>query len=118
MPAVPYGKVTTGTLPTKVDMPSKHPEVKGFKTVKVRYGPYKVPNMDKTTYTLTGPEEGMLWNYPDTNIQKPCTECMIVGIEPDYENLQGESVNIDAGHWLHHVRFFLRRIALDEVDEF
>jgi hypothetical protein len=101
---VPYGKVSgVGKLPTKVEMPSKHPEVPGFKTIKVRYGPYKVPNMDKTTYTLTGAEEGMLWNYPDQNIQKPCSDCMIVGIRPDYEDLNGVSVNIDNGHWMHHV---------------
>jgi hypothetical protein len=102
---VPYGKVPglAPNLPRKVEMPSKHPEVPGFKTIKVRYGPYKVPNMGVTTRTLTGPEEGMLWNYPDSGIQKPCSECMIVGIKPDYEDLTGSSVNIDAGHWMHHV---------------
>jgi len=100
---MPYGKVGGGRLPTKVDMPNKHPEVPGFKTVKVRYGPYKVPNMNVVTRTLTGPEEGALWNYPDMNIQKPCTECMIVGIMPDYEDLEGNSVNVDTGAWLHHI---------------
>jgi hypothetical protein len=104
LPIVPYGKVSgVGKIPTRVDLPSAHPEVPGFKTVKIRYGPYKVPNMGVTTRTLTGPEEGMLWNYPDSGIQKPCGDCMIVGIKPDYENLEGESVNIDNGHWLHHV---------------
>jgi hypothetical protein len=104
-PIDPYGKASLGVgkLPTRVELPSKHPEVPGFKTVKIRYGPYKVPNMGVTTKTLTGPEEGMLWNYPDSNIEKPCGDCMIVGIQPDYENLSGKSVNIDTGHWLHHV---------------
>jgi hypothetical protein len=102
---VPYGKAY-GKLPTRVDLPSKHPEVPGFKTVKIRYGPYKVPNMGITTRTPTGAEEGMLWNYPDTNIQKPCAgDCMIVGIIPDYETLDGKSVNVDTGRWMHHVSF-------------
>jgi hypothetical protein len=115
---VPYGKVSgVGKLPTKVELPPKHPKVPGFKTVKIRYGPYKVPNMGVTTRTLTGPEEGMLWNYPDSNIQKPCTgDCMIVGIKPDYENLQGESVNIDGGHWLHHVSFSDATMAVYVAD--
>jgi hypothetical protein len=117
---VPYGKVTgVGKLPTKVDLPSKHPEVPGFKTVKVRYGPYKVPNMNKITRTLTGNEEGALWNYPDQNIQKPCAgDCMIVGIRPDYEDLNGESVNVDAGHWLHHVNSPSILVVVDSSDGF
>jgi hypothetical protein len=114
---VPYGKIKVGNLPTKVDMPSKYPKVPGFKTVKIRYGPYKVPNMGITTRTLTGPEEGMLWNYPDTYIQKPCAgDCMIVGITPDYEDLQGRSVNIDEGHWMHHVRLSYVSIVSEETD--
>jgi hypothetical protein len=84
---------------------STHPEIPGQKTVKIRYGPYKVPNMGVTTRTLTGNEEGMLWNYPDTNIQKPCNDCMITGILADYEYLNGTSANIDSGQWLHHVSF-------------
>jgi hypothetical protein len=80
-----------------------------MKTVKMRYGPYKVPSMTTTTRTLTGPEEGMLWNYPDTNIAKPCGNCMITGITADYEDLRGKSVNIDSGQWLHHVNLDTNR---------
>jgi hypothetical protein len=115
---VPYGKAYgSGKLPTRVDLPPKHPKYPGFKTVKIRYGPYKVPNMGITTKTMTGSEEGMLWNYPDTNIQKPCTgDCYIVGIQPDYENLNGESVNVDNGHWMHHVSFYGVPVVLDNID--
>ena len=72
--------------------------------------------MGVTTRTLTGPEEGMLWNYPDTSIQKPCSDCMIVGIKPDYENLEGQSVNIDSGQWLHHVSFSSAPVVLDSTN--
>jgi hypothetical protein len=95
-----------GSLPTRVQLKPDHPEIPGSKTVKIRYGPYKVPRMSVTTRTLTGPEEGMLWNYPDTNIEKPCGDCMLTAITADYENLSGESVNINTGQWLHHVSSF------------
>jgi hypothetical protein len=110
---VPYGKSSfSGTLPTKVELKPTHPEIPGQKTVKIRYGPYKVPNMGVTTRTLTGNEEGMLWNYPDTNIQKPCNDCMITGIVADYEYLNGTSANIDSGQWLHHVSFSMLGFTL------
>ncbi|KAF2671815.1 hypothetical protein BT63DRAFT_452322 [Microthyrium microscopicum] len=101
----PYGKpyMSPGTLPTKEQVAPTHPEVPGSKTVKMRYGPYKVPSMGVTTTTLTGNEEGMLWNYPDTNIQKPCDDCMITGIVAEYEYLNGTKANIDSGQWLHHI---------------
>jgi hypothetical protein len=50
--------------------------IPGVRRVKMRYGPYQVPNMNKGG--LTG-EAGSLWNYPDTSVAKPCTECTIVG---------------------------------------
>ena len=102
---VPYGKtaLSGGMLPTRVEVPPTHPEVPGSKTVKIRYGPYRVPSMGVTTKTLTGNEEGMLWNYPDTNIQKPCGDCMLTGIVAEYEYLNGTKANIDSGQWLHHV---------------
>jgi hypothetical protein len=90
------------TLARRVELPPSHPNIKGSKSVKIRYGPYKVPSMTTTTVTLTGSEEGMLWNYPDTNIDKPCNDCMLTGITADYEDLNGKSVNVDSGAWLHH----------------
>jgi len=38
------------------------------------------------------------------NIQKPCpNDCMIVGVMPSYENLEGVDQNVANGHWLHHI---------------
>lgn len=52
---------------------------------------------------ITG-EAGSLWNYPDTAIEKPCTECTIVAQQAGLEFLDGKNANIDSGLWLHHVR--------------
>jgi len=72
----------------------------GAKRLKYRYGPYIIPNMNKTS--IVG-EEGMLWNFPDLNIPKPCTECTIVGQWAGLETPAGQNANIDTGLWLHHM---------------
>jgi hypothetical protein len=59
-----------------------------------------VPNMNKTS--IVG-EPGMLWNYPDTAIAKPCTECTITRQWAGLELPDGTSANIDKGLWLHHM---------------
>jgi hypothetical protein len=41
--------------------------VAGAQTVKLRYGPYKIPNMTKKN--ILG-EEGMLSNFPDVNFPR------------------------------------------------
>jgi len=55
------------------------------------------------TVNLLG-EEGALWNYADTAIEKPCEECTIVGMNAGLEYPDGKNANIDTGLWLHHVR--------------
>jgi hypothetical protein len=72
--------------------------VPGVRRVKMRYGPYSVPNMNKSS--IVG-EPGSLWNYPDTNIPKPCTECTIVSQQAGLEYADGKNANIDTGMWLH-----------------
>jgi hypothetical protein len=74
----------------------------GAKTVKVRYGPYKVPNMKSKN--LLG-EEGSLWNFGDVGVAKPCEKCTIVGLNAGLEYADGQNANIDTGMWLHHVRY-------------
>ena len=79
------------------------PRVQGnaaAKTVKIRYGPYKVPNM--TVKNVLG-EEGTLWNYPDNSVKKPCEDCYIVGMSAGLEWPDGKNANINEGMWLHHV---------------
>lgn len=51
---------------------------------------------------ITG-EAGSLWNYPDTSIEKPCTQCTVVAQQAGLEFPDGKNANIDSGLWLHHV---------------
>jgi hypothetical protein len=89
-----------GAGPKRVTMASRATTVAGSKTVKMRYGPYKVPDMGKKN--IVG-EAGSLWNYPDRAIEKPCTACVIVGMNAGLEYPDGKNANIDSGLWLHHV---------------
>jgi hypothetical protein len=75
--------------------------IPGVRRVKLRYGPYRVPNMNKSS--ITG-EMGMLWNYPDVKIEKPCsTTCVIIRQWAGLEFPDGRNANIDNGMWLHHM---------------
>ncbi|KAF2666057.1 hypothetical protein BT63DRAFT_458422 [Microthyrium microscopicum] len=95
------GKVAdpAGFAPKRVVMETTS-KVAGVKRIKMRYGPYMVPNMNKTS--LVG-ESGMLWNYPDLAIPKPCTECTIVAQVAGLEYPDGKNANINTGMWLHHM---------------
>jgi hypothetical protein len=95
------GKVNDppGAAPRKIDLPARV-EVNGAKAVKIRYGPYKVPNMNVKNFLG---EEGALWNYPDPRVDKPCDQCTIVGMNAGLEYPDGKNANIDTGLWLHHV---------------
>lgn len=55
-------------------------------------------------------EEGALWNYGDNKADKPCEECVIVGMNAGLEYTDGTNANIDTGMWLHHVRNYLIEI--------
>jgi hypothetical protein len=74
--------------------------IPGAKAVKIRYGPYKVPNAKfKDYYGL----EGMLTNYPHVNVAKPCAgDCTVIGMTSGLEYPDGKNANIDTGLWLHH----------------
>src|ERR1700743_2833999 len=65
-----YGKVPDipGAAPRRVELANRTPQVSSAKTVKIRYGPYKVPNMSKKS--IMG-ESGTLFNYPDVKIDRP-----------------------------------------------
>jgi len=98
------GKVAdpVGFASRRVEMPGRT-KVVGAKTIKMRYGPYKVPNMKSTN--MLG-EEGALWNYADTVVEKPCDECTIIGISAGLEYPDGKNANVDTGMWLHHFVLF------------
>jgi hypothetical protein len=85
-----YGKVdpAEGDAPMKVELKPRH-ALKGSKSVKIRYGPYKVPNMAKKN--LVG-EEGSLFNYPDVEWERPCEgKCTLLGVEAGLEYPDGKN---------------------------
>jgi hypothetical protein len=105
------GKVAdpAGASAKKVELAARA-NIPGSKTIKMRYGPYKVPNM-KVKNVLG--EEGSLWNYADNAAPKPCDACTIVGINAGLEYADGRNANINTGMWLHHVRSCPRRRILN-----
>lgn len=89
-----YGRVAApaGAGPTRIEETARAANVPNSKTVKVRYGPYKVPSMK--VKNILG-EGGALWNYPDSFVEKPCEECVIVGMNAGLEYPDGKDANID-----------------------
>jgi hypothetical protein len=101
-----YGKVPDipGATPRKVELQNRTPQVQEAKTVKIRYGPYKVPNMGRKS--AMG-ESGTLFNYPDVNVARPCEgECILLGISAGLEYANGTDANTANGMWLHHMVAF------------
>ncbi|TID27951.1 Diphthamide biosynthesis protein 2 [Venturia nashicola] len=96
-----YGKVAdpAGAAPRRIKLATRAKSIPGSESVKIRYGPYNVPNMNHKN--IMG-EAGMLWNYPDKQVEKPCQECVIVGMNAGLEYPNGRSANIDNNQWLHH----------------
>jgi hypothetical protein len=99
------GKVRdpVGAAPRRQELRTDHP-IPGVKRVKIRSGPYNAPNMNKVS--LPTMEHGMLWNYPDRSIDKPCDECTILRQWAGLEYPNGTDANIDTGMWLHHMVHF------------
>jgi len=79
---------------------SRLPNIPNAKSVKVRYGPFTVRG--------GGPNggEGMIWNQPTPSITKPCSDCMILGMNAGLEYADGSSANTDTKMWLHHMVLF------------
>lgn len=102
-----YGKVPEipGAAPRKIHMTNRTPQLAQAKTVKIRYGPYSVPN---STRKNDFGEMGSLYNYPDTGVERPCEgECVMLGITAGLEYANGSDANVVNGMWLHHVRYLL-----------
>jgi len=98
------GKVAApaGSAPVKQTIKTTS-TVPGARRIKMRHGPYSVINMNKRG--ING-EHGALWNYPDTSVAKPCTECTIIAQQAGLEYPDGKNANIDTGMWLHHMVHF------------
>jgi hypothetical protein len=87
--------------PKNVVMETRNPHIENSKTVKIRYGPYKVPSAARKN--LVG-ESGTLFNWPEVNVARPCKgECVLLSMEADLEYADGSNANTNNGMWLHHV---------------
>lgn len=71
-------------------------QIPGVKRVKIRSGPYLVPNMG--VKSISG-HAGMLENYPDNGVEKPCEECTLLWQQAGLEYANGSNANIDTGMW-------------------
>jgi len=84
----------------KTVLKNRNPNVPNAKSVKVRYGPFTVGGGGNNG------GEGMIWNQPSPSITKPCSDCMILGMNAGLEFLDGTDANTDQKMWLHHMVLF------------
>jgi len=75
----------------------------GSKRVKIRYGPYIMPDKESKNmiYLLEG-EKGVLVSGA-FKMKKPCQECVLLVMEAGLEYANGTNAAIDSGAWLHHI---------------
>ncbi|KAF2432732.1 hypothetical protein EJ08DRAFT_658730 [Tothia fuscella] len=100
-----YGSIPDipNAAPRKPAMKSRT-AVPNSETIKIRYGPYKVPSMK--TKNLMG-QYGMLFNLPNKNLEKPCEgNCTLIGMSSGLEYADGKTANVNEGLWLHHLILF------------
>jgi hypothetical protein len=83
-----------------VVLKNRTPQIKGSKSVKIRYGPFTVRGGGANG------GEGMIWNQPTPKIAKPCSSCMIVAMNAGLEYMDGKDANTDSLMWLHHMVLF------------
>jgi hypothetical protein len=46
----------------------------------------------------------MIENRPSRSVAKPCSTCMLLGMNAGLEYMDGKDANTDTLMWLHHVR--------------
>jgi hypothetical protein len=46
----------------------------------------------------------MVENRPSRSVTKPCSACMLLGMNAGLEYMDGKDANTDTLMWLHHVR--------------
>lgn len=101
-----YGKVADvpGAVARHTTLPTRNSHIANSQTVKIRYGPYKVPSADRKNFLGAA---GTLFNYPDLDVKRPCEgECLLLGLQADLEYADGSNANIGNGMWLHHMVLF------------
>ncbi|QDS75297.1 hypothetical protein FKW77_001278 [Venturia effusa] len=91
----------SATLTPKIQpLTARVKRIANSKTVKIRYGPYNVP-----APRVPG-GEGMINNMPTPSVDKPCQDCMILGMNAGLEYPDGSDANTDTKMWLHHMVMF------------
>jgi hypothetical protein len=103
------GALVAGTVACQPPPARNNPTTPG--EVKVRYGPFMIPGVNEPSTGLAivmpflglQPETGMVWNQPVSNVQKPCNNCWITGMQAGLEYADGSNANINTGVWLHHM---------------
>lgn len=78
----------------------------------VRVGPFPllpaIPQLD--LHALESPALPLILpghlNLPMVNVPKPCTDCFILGMQPDLVFADGRPANLDSGPMLHHTVLF------------
>jgi len=85
-----------GAAPRRVELEPDFTAVPGTRKIKIRSGPYRVPNMG--TKSLSG-HAGMLEGYYDKAVEKPCEDCNILRQIGGLEWPNGTNANIDSGMW-------------------
>ena len=103
--ALMFGLVSCTNKPPATQTPTAPGEVT------LRYGPFNIPGRDQPGTGLAylmpllglQPETGMIWNQPVTNVQKPCANCYITGMQAGLEYPDRTNANINTGVWLHHM---------------
>jgi hypothetical protein len=86
-----------GALPRRIEMPSDI-NVAGAKKIKIRNGPYRVPNMGVKSFSG---HAGMLEGYLERGVEKPCSkgECSLLRLVGGLEYANGSIANINTGMW-------------------
>jgi hypothetical protein len=62
----------------------------------LRYGPFDIP-------AATPQKMGMSQNGLRFNVERPCEDCYITGMQAGLTRADGTNANIDTGLWLHHM---------------
>jgi len=81
-------------------------------TKTVRYGPLQVPGKNQPAIgpyaafaAILGGQAGpgTAWNVPRPNVEKPCQDCYITGIQANLKTASNQTANVVNGLWLHHM---------------
>ncbi|KAF1984921.1 hypothetical protein K402DRAFT_395291 [Aulographum hederae CBS 113979] len=97
--AVTAGKPTTDIPTRQMEKAVVFPQAE---RVKLRYGPYRLPSTDETNIqTVISNSSGMIDTY-QLGVEKPCEDCMLLGLVAGMEYADGKTANTDTGSWLHH----------------